>query len=320
MPQARGANAQTIIQEESSFGVDPTPGATKLYFVSNSLRLSRGNISSETIQANRNPSAPARDVDDISGPLAVDLQAYIGLLLKAALGSVTTTGTDPYAHTIKVGSSLPSLLVERGFTDINQFFKYNGVKVSRLSFGVTPKGFQRLSLDLLGASETVGTSSFDASPTDLGYQPFDGFTISTIEEGGSAIGDVLGIDNLSIDNGLDGDQYLVGGAGQRVDIPEGMVKVSGTLRARFANTTLYTKATARTESSLRIVYSLGDGLGSAGNESIEFKVPELYFAPAAPPVEGPKGVVVSLDFEGFYSNAAEASSLQVILKNTQSAI
>ncbi len=321
MPQAKGANAQVIIQEETVFGVDPaTPDAQKIHFTNCGIKMARGQETSATIRGNRNPTKSARGNTDVSGPLNVELQAYIGLLLKAALGSVTTTGVGPYVHTFKVGSSLPSLLIEKGFTDIAQFFKYNGCRVSKMSFSVSPQGFQDVSFDFLGAKETIAGASFDATPTDLGKVSFDGFSIGTIEEGGVAIAAVTGIDGLTIENDLDGDQYSIGGGGVRDDIPEGLVRISGTLKARFQNLALYTKAVNDTESSLRFIYQLGDGTGSAGNESIEFKLPELTFAPNAPVISGPKGILVELPFEAYYEDSAEASAMQIILKNTQATI
>jgi hypothetical protein len=321
MADAKGSNSQVVIQEETAFAVDPeTPAATKIHFRTCGLRLNRPQIESDTIQGNRNPSAPEQDVDEVSGPLAVELQAYIGLLLKGVLGSVNTTGAGPYVHTFKVGETLPSFVIEKGFTDIDQYFKYNGCKINRMNFSVTPKGFQNVDFDIIGVKETIGSSPFDATPTDLGRTSFTGRMISTIEEGGSAAGNVLSIDSLAIENGLDGDQYYVGGAGLRGAVDEGMVKVSGTLKAKFANLTLLNKALSSTESSLKVIYSKGDGLGSAGNESIEFKVPELKYSVASPIVEGPRGVMVDLAFIGYYTNNSEASALQVILKNAQATI
>jgi len=321
MTQAKGSSQQTIIQEETTYKTDPAaPDAQLLYVSSNTLKLNRGRETSEILQSGRNPTKSARGDDDISGAIGTELQAYMGLIFKAILGSVATTGVGPYVHTFKVGSSLPSYLIERGFTGINQFFKYNGCKASRFSMDVTRKGFQKMSIDFLGAKETVGSASFDATPTDLGKVSFDGLTVTTIEEGGATIADVVSIDGLTFDNDLDGDQFVIGGNGVREDIPEGMVKVSGTLKARFKDLALYTKATNDTESSLKIIWSLGDTLGSAGNESIEFKLAELVYGVSSPVVSGPKGVDVELPFEAFYDNSSEASALQIILKNAQATI
>lgn len=321
MPQAKGSASQVIIQEETTYRTDPaSPDAHLLHFSKCGLKMSRALERNDSIQPNRNPSMPARGNIEVGGTLNVNLQAYIGQLLKGALGSVTTTGAGPYTHVFKVGSSIPSFMIEKGFTDINQFFKYRGCKIGKMSFNVTSSGFQKIDFDVLGGEEVQGTTSFDATPTDLGEMPFDGFAVSSILEGGVAIANVVSIDGLTFENNLDGSMYLIGGQGKRAFIPEGSVFVSGTLKALFEDVTLYNKAVNYTESSLKIVYTLGTGDGSAGNESLEFLIPELLFAPDSPAIEGPAGVLVNMPFEGFYNNGSEASALQVTLKNTQATI
>ena len=319
--QAKGANSHILIQEETTFGADPaTPNAQRINFNSCDLRQSRAQEQSQAIRGNRNPSKALRGNTDVAGSLVVELQAYIGLLIKATLGAVSTTGSGPYTHTFTIGDDLPSLMVEKGFTDLAHYFRYNGVKVGSMGFSVTPSGFQNMTFNLVGAEETVDSSSFDTTPTDLGKQSFDGFAIATIEEGGAAIANVVGIDGLNISNDLDTDQYSVGGAGVRDDIPAGLVAVTGTLKARFTDLALYNKAIADTETSLRVVYNLGTGDGSAGNESIELLIPELTYQPNSPAISGPKGVLVELPFVAYYEDDSDASALQIILKNTQATI
>jgi len=321
MSQARGANAQVIIQEETTFKTDPgSPDAQSIPFFSCGLQQRRDQEQSQTLTGDRNPSKALRGNTDVGGALEVELQAYTGLLFKAALGDVATTGADPYIHTFSIGDTLPSLMIEKGFGDIDQYFKYNGCKVNSLSLSITASGFQNCSFDFVGAKETTGASSFDSTPTDLGKQSFDGFAIATIEEGGVAIGNVISIDSLTISNDLDTDQYSIGGAGQRDELPEGLVSVTGTLTARFEDLTLYNKAVNDTESSLKIIYTLGTGVGSAGNEQIEFLIPELTFAPQSPAISGPKGIMVELPFIAYYGDGSEGSTLQITLKNTQASI
>jgi len=320
MVQAKGSRSQVTIQTETTFATDPvTPAAQLLYYSSCSLALKRGQEQDDTLRGNRNPTKAARGKDDISGDLVANMQGYNGLLLLGLLGSVTTTGTGPYTHVFTVGDSLPSFMVEKGFLDISQFFKYRGVKIGGMSVSFSPSGFQKMTFNMMGAEEVVGSAAFDADPTDLTYAPFDGFSIGTIEEGGVAIADLTGID-ISFANDLDGDQYLLGGNGIRADIPEGTVAVTGTVKARFSDLTLYNKAINDTESSLKVIFALGDGGGTAGNESLEFYIPELTFTPQAPPISGPKGIVAELPFVGYYGNSSEESALQLTLINTTETI
>jgi hypothetical protein len=234
------------------------------------------------------------------------------------LKKVTAAATT-YLHTIKIGSALPSFLVEKGFTDIGQYFKYNGVKFGKLGMDVTSSGPQKLTFDLMGAKETVSTSPF-ATPTDLGMASFDGLSLATIEEGGSTIAIVSTISGLAIDNQLDGDTFLLGGQGSRGSINEGLIKVSGTLKALFQDVVLYNKALNKTESSLRIVFNRGTGAGTLGNESVEIKIPELFYSVKTPAADKPGGLWVELGFQGYFDNSSEATTIQILLKNTQSAI
>lgn len=321
MPQAQGSRGQLLVQKEDTFKADPgTPDMQKIHFISDGLRLSRDIEHSDTIRSDRNPLAGVRGNSEIGGTIEVELQAYIGVLLEATLGSVATTGAGPYSHTFKVGTSLPSLVIERGFMDLGQYFKYNGCKINRLSFDVTSVGFQRLAFDILGAKETVGAASFDATPTDLGKKSWDGFLVSTIEEGGVSIGTVSEISGLTFDNDLDGDVYVIGGNGERYSLPEGMVKVSGTIKVLFEDMAMYNKAVASTESSLKVKWQFGTGDGSAGNEAIEIFLPELIFSPNAPVIEGPRGIYVELPFDAYYDDSAEATAMQIVLDNTQATI
>jgi len=319
MPQALGSRGRIIYQPETVFKQVPTPGAScqLLYFKSESLRLSRNLISSETLRGNRNPTKPAAGAVDVAGSIVVEMQAYITSLFKATLGACNTVGST---HTFTIGNELPSLFMEKGFTDLALYHRYSGCKVNRMSVSLTHEGFQDITFDFMGTREAVSGSSFYATPTDNGKASFDGFSVATIEEGGSPIAYVTAVDGLTIENNLDGASYVVGGAGERRWLPEGRVRVSGTLRALFESGALYTKALNSTKTSLKVVYQLGTGAGTAGNEYLEISVPELIYQPNAPVIGGAAGVVLELPFEAFYDTDVGASAIKIVVKNTQTSI
>jgi hypothetical protein len=247
-------------------------------------------------------------------------------------GDATAIVAAPYAHRFYVsttaGATIPSYTIERGYIDISQFFLYNGCKVNSFGFSVVPEGFQEVSVNWMGAKEAVSSSSYALANeiTDRGKSSFDGFTISTLQEGGSDIAYVTTIDGLTIENNLDGSVYVIdpSNLGERHSLPEGTVKVSGTVTAVFQDLALYNKAIAEpspTETSLKITYTLGTGAGTDGNEVLEFFIPELIFSPQAPIVEGPTGVLVSLPFECYMDDSTEATTaIHAILLNTQATI
>lgn len=321
MTQAIGARGLLSIQKESTYNQAPAVAdMKKVYFESESLGKSLQLIESAVLRGNRNSTKPVRGNADISGNFATELGAYPAELFLGVLGSVVTTGTGPYTHTMKVGDTLPSWTIEKGFPDISQYFLYTGCKFGKLSMDVSSSGFQKVTIDVMGATETPSASPYDASPTDLGKMSFDGFTISTIEEGGAPIANVVSISGLTFDNMVDGDTYVIGGGGNRGSINEGIFKVSGTLTVLFENMALYNKAINSTETSLHIVYSVGDGLGSDGNESIDILIPEMVYSVKTPAINGPKGVLVELPFQAYFDDSSEATAVQVIIKNTQASI
>ena len=326
MPQAQGSLAQVIFQEETSFATRPaTPDAKKLHVTSVNVGLNVNQITTPILRANRNPTMPVRGRKDVSGSLTTHINPFqFPSICKFALGSVSTTdlsgvGSGPWQHVITIGSSIPSFFLEKGFTDINQYFQYDGCKVNRMSFAIRDEGFQEVTVDILGVRESTSSTSFDSTPTDGGYKPFDGAYLSVVQEGGVDIAIASSID-ITIENALDDGVYVLNNQGERKYLPEGTVRVSGTLTALFEDLSLYNKAVNSTESSLKIIFQKGTGDGSADNEYFEILIPELVYTPRSPAVEGPAGVMVELPFEAYYDNSAEASAIQITVKNTESAI
>lgn len=324
MAQAKGSNGILKIGTETTFNTTSVSGFTRMDFISESLRSTRNLITSNTIRANRNPTKPVRGNIDVAGGVTFELGAYPADVWYYALGSKTTaTSGSAYKHTFSVGSSIPSFSIEKGFTDISQYFLYTGCKVSKMAFSVKPEGFQEVTMDIVGATETVSAATIDAAHTTYNKVSFDGFSLvaASLLEGGVAIAECTGIDNLTIENGLDTGVYVIGGLGVRSALPEGTTKVTGTLKAMFQNTTLYNKAKNLTESSLQIVYRQGTGAGTYENEQLTIVIPELYFGQAAPVITGQNGVYVELPFEAFYDNASTYStSMYVELLSSQASI
>lgn len=166
---------------------------------------------------------------------------------------------------------------------------------------------------------TLGSASLDSSITDLGHSPFDGFTISTVQEGGTDIAVVTSVE-LSIENNLDGSNFVIGGGGIRRSVPEGKIKVSGKITCLFESMATYIKAMRSTESSLKLIYQHGTGAGTDGNEYLEFDIPELYFAKETPVIEGDQGILYNGPFEAFYDDDAGASAITITLKNAEATI
>lgn len=322
MAQQSGSRVQIIYDTETTYGLAPTaPNAFVLPYVSESLRQSRNLVTSKTIRSNRNPYAPARGNVEVSGDLNFELSPQYGILLKHIFGSVTSSGAvAPYTHTFKIDSLPVGMTFEKQFTDLSvaKYFQYTGCKVNSFKLTARTEGMIDCSVNLMGKKEVVSGESFDSVATDLGHTPFDSMDAS-IAEGGSELAIVTEID-FTLENGLDGGNYVIDRTGQRRSLPAGTSRVSGNVRAVFEDVTLYNKAINNTETSLTVSFTKGVGTGeSAGNEKFTLQVPELIFSPNAPVVSGPAGVVVELPFEGYYSNDGNASAMLVTLLTPSSA-
>lgn len=324
MAQAKGSKAKIIYDGETTFGTTrDSVVAHVLPFVNESLRQSRNLIDSQSIRSTRDTRAPVRGNSEVAGDITVELDPYMGKLLYHALGTVSTTGSGPYSHTFTVYDLPPGMTIEKQFTDLTtpEYFVYNGCKVNSLRVSLKSEGFIDTSINLMGSAETVSTTSIDASPTDYSASAvggaFNAFS-ATIKEGGIALGIVTELE-FTLENNLDGTVFVIDGTGKRYALPEGLAKVSGTIRALFDSMTQYNKAINSTETSLDVTLSNGTGDGTAYNEKIMFVIDELLLSPQSPVVSGPGGVMVELPFTAYYQDGASESIFKVILWNTQTA-
>ena len=318
MAQAHGLESQVFIQEETAFAEDPTPGGYLLPCVSYEVTESQNEIPNPTIvPGTRNMQKPARGNIDVSGNLVVVPFAEMGLLLKWLLGSVTTTGSDPYTHTFTVNTALDSFVAELGLTDITQYFKANGCKIQNMTGAIGQEGFFEMTFGVSGAKMTRGTSPLDGSPTTLNPTFFENFDIGTLEEGGSTIAVVTGITGLTVENGLTDSRVIdTTNPGIKKAIYPQLISVSGTINMVLEDATYIDKAINATETSLKLQWTLGDGLGSAGNESLQIYIPEMRYARTTPTFTGGDPLFVDLNFTAYHDDHADNSEIQFILKNS----
>lgn len=322
MPQAAGSNAQFLYQAEATFGVtNPSPDATIMPIISEGINAKRNLIRSNVIRSGRNPVKPKQGNLDLSGSVSTELNPFMGILLHHAHGAVTTTGAGSNkTHVMKIAALPVGMTLEKGFLDLTtpEFFLLNGTRIKKMGFEIGPEGPLPVSIEYIGRNVTPGTTSFDSTPTDLGHLGWD-MSEAALLEGGAALSSAAKV-AFSIENELDGGNYVVGGNGLRRAIPEGATLIEGVLTGLFESMALVTKAIAFTESSIKASLTRGTGDGSAGNEYIEFLMEELIYGMAIPLIAGPKGILIELPFSAFYDNGSAGSALQTTLKNTQAVI
>lgn len=309
MTQQRGVNAQIVMGFEDEFGTVAADGFVLPLNTCGVTGVKARQVPA-TLTGTRNTVVPFAGNTDVNGPIVVPADsAAMAYWLYAMFGAPTSTGADPYVHEYKVGSSMPPFSLEKAFTDlaVSVYERYVGCKISTFSMTVGGDGELVCNLGVLGAEMSHETSAFDGSPTTISLARVNNFD-AALEEGGATIANATEL-SINIDFGLDPNSFVIGGGGIRGDIPEGFVAVTGNLKALFEDKTLLDKATGDTESSLKVTMT-----GSASS-ILEFEIQELLYSVNGVPIEGPQGLIVSLDFVGYYTDGDETSDIVARVTN-----
>jgi hypothetical protein len=270
-------------------------------------------LKSECIVSTRNPSKPSLGniKNDIS--ISTEIDAYMVRLFKHMLGTLALTGgAAPYTYTAKIGALPVGLGVEVGYTDIAQFSVNNGQRVNTWKMSAAAGKINPLEVTLMGKDETISTVSFDDTGVVYSHSPFSTFKASVKEAAaGTVLANVTEWE-LSGNNNLDGDGYVIGAGGTRQSIPAGQVAIEGSLTCLFEDLTLYNKAKAGTPSKIVFEMYNGDGGGAtAGNEKVIITLDEIMFQPKAPGIPGPKGVKITVPFIAYYDVGTSVSGVKI---------
>ncbi len=322
MGQARGSQTRVALYQEAPYGQDPgTPDGQLVYFTSFGLAKQQNRVDSNILSGTRAREEPFLGNVNVSGPVQTEIGAEsIGTLLKHLMGANVSSGAGPYTHTLTIGDLPIGLTMEPDYgaeiTGSGRFVKYNGCRINQGQFEFPTEGACTASFDIVGSDGVPAATALDATLTDNGHTTFSSFS-AAIEEGGASVANVKSV-SLTVSNELDQDGYVLGGGGKRNSLPESFSTVSGTLTAVFDSANLMNKTLNDTQSSLKVTLSRGDGLGSAGNESIEFLVQQMKYDPTTPPIDGPGGIEISLPFKAFKVGAD--LGLQITLKNALATI
>lgn len=298
MAQATGSRSQLAFVEEVTFGTTPnTPDMNGLPFTSESLMTEINTFQSEEIRSDRMVQKVLAGNIRPAGDVNFELQPEgLTTLFKHALGSVATSGSGPYTHQIDGASSLPTgLTIEKGFTDVAQYFQYTGCRINTLNMTIPQEGLITGSFSFLCQNETIDTSPLDASPDYPAKDPFVSYQCSLYEAAdvssfASALGVVTEL-SFTLENGLRDDQYVLGSR-TRYNIPEGRRVVTGTMTLFFEDVTYYNKFINNTQAAIRIVVT-------NGTDTVTIWFPQIQYKGGSPtPQVGDDGpLVVTMPFQ-----------------------
>lgn len=260
----------------------------------------------QTLTGTRNPVAPFRGNRNVSGPIVIPLDSVcMSYWLYLMFGDPGVTGAGPYVREFKIGDTMPSGSLEAAFTDLatDKYQRFLGNKVASWSGEFGGDGELVTNIDIIGASDSLENSAFDGSPTSkisslARVQNFQ----AAITEGGGALSNATSI-SFNVNFGLDENTYVIGGSGVRGSLPEGIVAVTGNIKTLFEDSSLLDKAIAGTESSIKITVT------ASATSIFELEFQEVEYERNSPDISGPQGLLVDLNWQGFYTNGSEASAI-----------
>lgn len=273
------------------------------------VRSTRALNKVNTLQASRNPLEPFAGNLSVAGNIVVPLDSVaMGYWLIGMFGLPTTTGASPYVHEFKIPSVQRSLTLETAFTDLAsaKYQRFVGNKINSLGISVGGDGELVASMGVIGRSDSMEAATFHAG-TAITMARLNNFQ-AAVTEGGGALGNAT---ELAINIGFPIDPYhVIGGGGLIGSLAEQKVEVSGNIKTLFENDTLLAKALAGTESGLKLTVT------NTANSVFELEIQELLYERNSVPVPGPQGLLVDLNFQGYYANGDEASGIVARLTNT----
>ncbi len=307
MGRARGQNAIMALAFETAYGTPPVGGYKKLPFVSCNLGAEQGLIESDLLGQGRAPYDPTYDVVTNDSDIVVPLDANaLPLWLKLLLGvPVTTSFEGGFSHVFTSGqAALPSAAIEIGFPDRPSFSTNYGVRANTLQVSMQRSGLVNATIGLIGKGETVPALTTNAgTPSALDLIRFASAS-GSITIDGQAVGEVTSA-QLSYSNGLDKDE-TIRPDGEINDVDPGMPSLSLSLTTKFADLTLYNKATAKTPVAIELRWN-----GQA-TPNLLFSLPRVFLPRVKRPITGPGGVMAEFRGIGSSLNGGGLFAVQVI--------
>lgn len=308
MARAQGARAQMALAFESTYGTSPSSGYTKMPFATASLGAEQPLLASELLGYGRDPLAPIKDAVTADGNVVVPIDASaFGIWLKAAFGSPSTTGTDPYTHVFTSGSwSLPSFSIETGMPEVPSYAMYGGCLVDSISWQMARSGLLTASVDIVAQGETLATSSGTGTLASVDLQRFGHFH-GSVTRNGSAIGNIVSAE-LAYSNNLDRVE-TIRPDGKIEGADPSIAALTGKIDVRFADTTLLTQAIDGTSCALEFAYEMASG------ETLTIAIPRVFLPRPRREIQGPQGVQMSFDWQAAQQDDGGAM-VTVTLKNS----
>lgn len=341
MPSGSGLDAQLGLAAETTWGTAVTP-TRFIEFLSESLSKSPEWTEGAGLRAGQRYKRASRSIQtrsSVSGDIEFEYASKgMGLLWKHALGAAITAPTALTAPayeaiftpgdfrnlglTVQVGRPEPNSATVKPFT-------YTGCKVVSWEFKITEKDLPTLTLSFDGRDELrvtpLATPSYvtgsNVFPFSGGYLKLGGTaataTGKTTITGGVQATAIITELTISGETPMATERFGIGNAGLKAQqIENDIPSVTGSLKAEFNDTELYTPFLNGTPTPVEIGLIGGVIGASASNELISFTMPACKFKSASPQVGGPDILDMSTDFEAYFDDTNPVIQVRTVSSDT----
>lgn len=294
-----GSQTQLYYVAEATSGTTPTsPALSTLRITGVTLGLVKDSLQSEEIRSDRQIADFRLGSNRIEGTVSfeVSYDSFDDMFVAALMSSGWTVDT-PIAGTdqIKAESTRVPLTLIRYHADQDSGDKpyhiMRGCEIDTMTLTIAANAmvtgeftFYGKSIEYVSDLTGLGTPTY---PTVTTTEPMDSFT-GTLSEGGSSVACVTEL-TLNLSNGLS--PFFCIGSADMSDVSVGRSNLTGTLTAKFSNSTLLEKFKAETESSLDL-----DLIDSAGNSQVH-SIPRLVYTGGQADVAGEGPITQALPFQ-----------------------
>lgn len=286
--RATGANAQLLAAWETTPGAKPAANWRKLPFVELDVGAVQPLESSDVLGRGREPDAPGRGpiTDDGTLTVPVDVRDF-GFWLKGLLGAPATAGG---VHTFTSGkTSVPTLALDIGFTDVGDFFTHTLCVVDSLKIGWNPtQGRVNATVGVLAQQEAKTAAAASDTPTEAEFLRFSNFQ-GEIKRGAAVLGNV-GEAEITIANNVEGVR-VVRRDGVIAGVDLGIMSAVGKIVARYESDSLAAAAADGTAIALGLAFELDAAT------YLRFSLPAVHLPKPKLSIKGPAGVEVTYDFQ-----------------------
>jgi len=252
-----GRSAYIALGEESTYG---SPVATPVNNRVFSVSMSRKQERERTTHLSQSSAAFAVNTFDgfeVSGGSVETPLTYkgLGMLLKAAIGTVATTGAGPHLHTFTPSATLPSLTidVQRGTGSSERF---EGCKVSTMTLSCEAGGEARASFEIIAKTADARDGYAGAPTFGDGAQLFH-FQASTLSYNSNTY--KMRSMELSLDNKLERINYLGSKVTTEPQISD-VREVTLTATMDLEDNNLYNSQILGTSANVEITFTSGSDI------------------------------------------------------------